>query len=126
MPWAAPVEVNFHEARAYAQWRSGREGGAGGGREGGGGAGGRGGPTSTSTSTSCPPYRLLTEAEHHCLRAGEGGGEGGGEDVVLSRSGAELRASMNLNLACGMASPVDAYAPNRKGFRDVRGNVWEW
>lgn len=39
-----PVIVNFHEAKAYCAWRSGKDGGM--------------------------PYRLLTEAEHNALRDG--------------------------------------------------------
>ena len=42
MPWSWPVEVNFHEAKAYAKWRQLRD---------------------------KKQYRLLTEAEHHRLRA---------------------------------------------------------
>ena len=125
MPWACPVEVNYHEAAAYARWRSRQDDAA--------AAAATGGMEQTALSSppsSSPPYRLLTEAEHHCLRAArdKGTGEGGkdGEDVILSHSGAGLRPMFNLNLAWGMASPVDAYPPNDKGFRDVRGSVWEW
>jgi len=32
----------------------------------------------------------------------------------------------NINLACGSMSPVNALAPNDKGFHDVFGNAWEW
>ncbi|KAM3567209.1 hypothetical protein VYU27_010640, partial [Nannochloropsis oceanica] len=133
MPWSCPVEVNYHEASAYARWRSRQDEAAAAATDAAGGGGGEVQTTPSSLPSSPPPYRLLTEAEHHCLRAsrdkgtGEGGTEGGTEieDVVLSHSGAELRPIFNLNLAWGMASPVDAYPPNGKGFRDVRGNVWE-
>lgn len=42
MPWAWPVEVNCHEARAYGTWRQ---------------------------QVDKTRYRLLSEAKHHCLRA---------------------------------------------------------
>ena len=144
MPWSCPAEVNFHEASAFARWRSRQEeaaaaaaaaaaaGAAGAAAAVAGAAGGVASTIPFSLPSSSPPYRLLTEAEHHCLRSasdkqeGEGGREGGREDVILSHSGASLRPFLNLNLAWGMPSPVDAYPPNDKGFRDVRGSVWEW
>ena len=43
VPWSAPVEVNWHEARAYARWRSETEDGG-------------------------AHHRVLTEAEHHAIR----------------------------------------------------------
>jgi 5-histidylcysteine sulfoxide synthase/putative 4-mercaptohistidine N1-methyltranferase len=43
MSWSWPVEVNYHEARAYCAWRTRRD-------------------------PSALPYRLPTEAEHHRLR----------------------------------------------------------
>lgn len=43
LPLAWPAIVNFHEAKAYANWRSERD-------------------------SSAVPYRLLTEVEHHRLR----------------------------------------------------------
>lgn len=43
MPWSWPVDVNFHEARAYCSWLAKRD-------------------------ASPLSYRLITEAEHHALR----------------------------------------------------------
>lgn len=61
MPWSWPVEVNFHEAQAYAKWRQLRD---------------------------KKQYRLLTEAEHHRLRAPAGDQADGlrGEAGVQPRS----------------------------------------
>ncbi|MEL7039145.1 MAG: 5-histidylcysteine sulfoxide synthase [Cyanobacteria bacterium J06592_8] len=81
MPWSWPVAVNWYEAKAYCAWK-------------------------TEQDNSPTPYRLLTEAEHHCL--------GGGNQPV------------NLNLTWGSETPVNAFAPNEAGFYDVFGNVWHW
>ena len=43
MPWSWPVNINFHEAKAFCTWK-------------------------TVTSNSEMPYRLLTESEHNALR----------------------------------------------------------
>lgn len=43
MQWMLPVNVNYHEAKAYCAWRSKKD-------------------------KTTLPYRLLTEAEHHALR----------------------------------------------------------
>ncbi|MGD1705044.1 5-histidylcysteine sulfoxide synthase [Dapis sp. BLCC M229] len=81
MPWSWPVAVNWYEAKAYCAWK-------------------------TEQDNSPTPYRLLTEAEHHCL--------GEGNQLV------------NLNLTWGSETPVNAFVPNEVGFYDVFGNVWHW
>jgi 5-histidylcysteine sulfoxide synthase/putative 4-mercaptohistidine N1-methyltranferase len=104
MPWDWPVEVNYHEAKAYCAWRAEREG------------------------TS---YRLPSEAEHQALRGArqrEAAAVGVGSDPVMCFDGATLarECGWNLNLAQGSSSPVDAGQPTEAGFHDVFGNVWQW
>ena len=91
MPWSWPALVNIHEAQAYCAWRRERD-------------------------ASVLPYRLITEAEHHCLR----------DAVVDAPSGQRADAQRNLGLAHGSEGPVDAYPPTPRGFSDVFGNAWEW
>lgn len=101
MPWDAPVCVNYHEAKAFCAWRAERDQMA---------------------------YRLITEAEHHLLRdLAAADANGASVDPVMGRSGSELGAAgVNLNLAYGSESPVDASAATEAGFTDVFGNVWQW
>jgi formylglycine-generating enzyme required for sulfatase activity len=47
MPWAWPAEVTYHEAKAFGAWQAHRDG---------------------LLPDSSAAYRMLTEAEHHCLR----------------------------------------------------------
>jgi putative 4-mercaptohistidine N1-methyltranferase len=61
----------------------------------------------TEQEQSPLPYRLLTEAEHHVLRD-------------------ERMDTANLNLVVGSERPVNQAPANRKGYRDVFGNVWQW
>lgn len=97
MPWHWPVEVNGHEARAYCAWKSEREGRS---------------------------YRLPTENEHHALRDPV---HDVADDAALQCDGAAFRRKgINLNLAYGSSSPVDAGYATGAGFRDVFGNVWQW
>lgn len=105
MPWSWPVDVNYHEAKAYCAWRTEQEG--------------------------CEiPYRLLTEAEHNRIRDKSGLNEAAGiaRDAVMTTSGHEMATTkgMNLNLAYGAQTPVDALPPSSAGFHDVFGNVWQW
>ncbi len=91
MPWAWPALVNFHEARAFCAWRRERDGAG-------------------------LPYRLITEAEHHCLR----------DAVAHTANGQEPATAANVGLAHGSESPVGAAPPTPKGFHDVFGSAWEW
>ena len=45
MPWSWPVDVNYHEAKAYCAWKSEKDG-----------------------LRGSEAYRLITEAEHHLIR----------------------------------------------------------
>lgn len=104
MPWDWPVEVNYHEAKAYCAWRSGRDG---------------------------QPYRLTSEAEHHALRSARQRAAiavGPDADPVMQCDGISLvqKYGWNLNLAWGSSWPVTAGQPTENGFYDVSGNVWQW
>lgn len=104
MPWSWPAVVNYHEAKAFANWR---------------------------TKNSQASYRLLTEAEHYRLRAKT---DPGGEAPSFERwyGGPANPPSVhvttsNFDLRFGSESPVNdqsekAHIP----FSDVFGNVWQW
>ncbi len=102
MPWSWPVEVNYHEAKAYAAWRSARDGAA---------------------------YRLPTEAEHHLLRD-EGDRQAAAVvelDPVMVEDGAGMAArGRNVNLAYGSPMPVDAGETSSAGVIGAMGNAWTW
>ena len=102
MQWEYPAIVNWHEAKAYAVWKTEKDG-------------------------SEQPYRLLTEKEHNAIRAGPQtrGMKLMREDPVALDS-ITARSMANMNLAYGSESSVTAFEPNEKGFRDVFGNVWQW
>lgn len=99
MPWSWPVDVNFHESKAFAAWQSERDNTA---------------------------YRLVTEAEHHCLRENRGSYDelDIAQDPVLVYSGNEM--PVNMNMKHGSESPVDEYTSSATGHHDTAGNVWEW
>jgi 5-histidylcysteine sulfoxide synthase/putative 4-mercaptohistidine N1-methyltranferase len=104
IPWDWPVEVNYHEAKAYCAWRAEQEGAT---------------------------YRLPSEAEHQALRGARqraAASVGVESDPVMQFDGAALgrECGWNLNLAQGSSSPVDAGQPTEAGFHDVFGNVWQW
>jgi 5-histidylcysteine sulfoxide synthase/putative 4-mercaptohistidine N1-methyltranferase len=105
MPWSWPADVNYHEAKAYCAWRSEQEG-------------------------TDMPYRVITEAEHNRMRDQSCFDETAGtaRDAVMTTDGHNMinAKSMNLNLAYGAQSPVDALLPTSAGFHDVFGNVWQW
>ncbi|CAM9110758.1 unnamed protein product [Choristocarpus tenellus] len=110
MPWDWPVIVNFHEAKAFASWKT---------------------LTEKQTGAGAKAYRLETELEHHLIR--DGAQESSftplseGIDPVLSTKGCMSEdSSANLNLSWGSEAPVDALPTNGKGFSDVFGNTWEW
>ncbi|PRW57977.1 generic methyltransferase isoform B [Chlorella sorokiniana] len=107
LPLALPAVVNHHEARAYANWLSAKQG-----------------------LRGDAALRLLSEPEHHRLRqVAKKDAEGrAAEDPVMSLSGAGFAkgAVANLNLAFGAECAVDAMAPTPAGFHDVFGNLWQW
>ena len=91
MPLSWPALVNFHEAQAYCAWRREKDG-------------------------SALPYRVITEAEHHCLR----------DAATTTPSERPSSGTANVALAHGSEGPVDGFEPTANGFTDVFGNAWEW
>lgn len=90
MPLNWPVEVNYHEAKAYCRWKGN-------------------------------DYRLITEAEHHAIRDNDIYDLNASSDIIYKSN-----SKCNHNMLYGSSTPVDMYPPNKKGFHDVFGNVWEW
>lgn len=99
MPWSWPADVNFHESKAFAAWKSEKDG---------------------------KEYRLITEAEHHCLREKiEPANELDiARDPVMLYAGNEM--PVNLNMKYASESPVDGHRSSETGHHDTAGNVWEW
>jgi len=108
MPWSWPVDVNYHEARAYCAWKSEQDG-----------------------LPETKAYRVITEAEHHLIRHPEARPEkmvAARDDPALRLGGADFPkgASANSNLAFASQSPVDEMPPSPTGHHDAMGNAWEW
>ncbi|EGD81071.1 generic methyltransferase [Salpingoeca rosetta] len=107
MPWSWPANVNYHEAKAFANWKSDMEG-----------------------RDRTQGYRIMTEAEHHRIRDDYMSDEslGVARDPGMVADGHEMadKYGFNLNLAHGSESPVDALKPTSLGFHDVFGSVWNW
>ena len=104
MQWSWPADVNYHEARAFASWRAHKDG--------------------------CR-YRLETELEHVAMRDPSDRPQHdptATHDLAMQSSGVELaeKHGRNQALAYGSESPVQALQPNRQGFHDLFGNVWQW
>ncbi|MCB1905833.1 MAG: SUMF1/EgtB/PvdO family nonheme iron enzyme [Rhodocyclaceae bacterium] len=91
------IQVDWHDARAYAQWLSEKTG---------------------------KPYRLLSEAEwEYAARAGSSsrypwGDEPGSNEANFVDSGSDWSGKQT--------APVGSFAPNAFGLHDMIGNVWEW
>ncbi len=99
MPWDWPAVVNFHEAKAFAAWKSGQDGRA---------------------------YRLPTEPEYFLMRDLPDR-PGVGDDVIMRRDGEQLREQgINLGLAWGSEGPVDLSPTTSQGVHDPGGNLWTW
>lgn len=113
MQWDWPVDVNYHEAKAYCAWKSEQDGLAG----------------------KPEAYRVITEAEHHLIRDASiqlsqakldpkvDSAMWAGGDVFPAVAGG---AAANLNLAFGSQNPVGSLPPSSSGHYDVMGNAWEW
>ena len=115
MAWDLPVVVNAHEARAFCAWRS----------------------QTDRLAPGCT-YRLLTEPEHHVMRAAAtsaGCGvvpSSGDGDLCMSLDSAAMAADgrANLCIAHGSESAVDAGLTRATAREpcpgDTMGNVWQW
>lgn len=103
MPWDWPVEVNYHEAKAFCRWKFAQDG---------------------------LKYRLPTEAEFRLMRAEEmeGQNELSQDEFVNPEIDVAMRPEIprNLNMRFGSSSPVDMFVPTKTGIYDPYGNVWQW
>ncbi|GLC40818.1 hypothetical protein PLESTB_000019400 [Pleodorina starrii] len=129
MRWDWPVDANYHEARAFAAWRTEQDG-------------------------SPVRYRLISEAEHNLIRNTRdrvdahllapadhpaavaepsrpaAANERISPDVAMLTSGNDALTSpaggCNIQLAYGSQNPVTELPPTEKGFHDTFGSAWEW
>ena len=94
MPWSWPVNVNYHEAKAFANWKSDQAGV----------------PRDTG-------YRILSEPEHHRIRDESATNDALGtqRDPSMVADGHAMASAhrANSNLAFGSESPVDGMTPSR-------------
>jgi len=97
MAWDWPVNANYHEAKAFAAWKSQKD------------------------QRICP-LRLLTEAEHHALRSHHA--TGASESEVRAAFDALSKPNVNSSLKHGSEGPVGG--DKAEEFVDVFGNVWHW
>eukprot|EP00928_Gymnodinium_smaydae_P049446 TRINITY_DN3318_c0_g1_i4.p1 TRINITY_DN3318_c0_g1~~TRINITY_DN3318_c0_g1_i4.p1 ORF type:complete len:939 (-),score=177.56 TRINITY_DN3318_c0_g1_i4:178-2994(-) len=112
MQWDWPVDVNYHEAKAYCAWKSEMDG----------------------VADKSEAYRVITEAEHHFIRPESAQLARARADPEQDRAmwaGGERFATIepgaaNLNLAYSTQSPVNAMPPSPTGHHDAMGNAWEW
>eukprot|EP00929_Paragymnodinium_shiwhaense_P107891 TRINITY_DN74234_c0_g1_i1.p1 TRINITY_DN74234_c0_g1~~TRINITY_DN74234_c0_g1_i1.p1 ORF type:complete len:941 (+),score=278.77 TRINITY_DN74234_c0_g1_i1:104-2824(+) len=111
MQWDWPVDVNYHEARAYCAWKAEQDG-----------------------LSGADAYRVITEGEHHLIRDNTAQMAPARQDPYKDRAlvagGAEYfcneAGAANSNLAYASQSPVNALPPSSTGHHDVMGNAWEW
>lgn len=116
MRWDWPVDVNCHEAAAFAAWATERDG-------------------------QLVTYRLMTEAEHQLIRDPRERSDAhlvegaqidpldpaANPDPAMQFSGADM-AAQGYNAALSHSSqwPVTAGRVSEAGFYDTFGNAWEW
>eukprot|EP00903_Cladosiphon_okamuranus_P011249 g10612.t2 len=111
LPLDSPVITNFHEAKAFAAWKTMKE--------------------KEALGAEGRTYRLTTELEQRLLRGNDNNPSGTASPELIdpALSSAEsiaLGGTANANLTMGSETPVDAFPPNEMGFCDTRGNAWEW
>jgi len=104
MNWAAPVLVNRHEAKAFARWRSSRDG---------------------------TQARLATEAEHQLMlppqqRAVALNANSAAADVDPAVSSGVPTADGPYNYGLVQGGESAPSAVNSQGFADTMGNAWMW
>ncbi|MDB5459881.1 MAG: hypothetical protein JWO72_1622 [Caulobacteraceae bacterium] len=97
------TEVNWHDAKAYADWLSRKTG---------------------------KHYRLLSEAEwEYAARGGATTAFAFGETLSARQANFDASSKTQLNplgAKRGKALPVGSFAPNAFGLHDMHGNLWEW
>ena len=91
------IEVNWHDARAYATWLSAQTG---------------------------KTYRLPSESEwEYAARAGTETAYSWGDEIGVNRANGHNSGS---KWSGRKTSPVGSFEPNAFGLFDMHGNVWEW
>eukprot|EP01101_Sappina_pedata_P004955 TRINITY_DN2180_c0_g1_i1.p1 TRINITY_DN2180_c0_g1~~TRINITY_DN2180_c0_g1_i1.p1 ORF type:complete len:821 (-),score=296.35 TRINITY_DN2180_c0_g1_i1:81-2198(-) len=104
MPWDWPVEVNYHEAKAYCSWKSKKDG---------------------------ISYTLPTEAQFHQYRTDVVALTGQEESLdsppeLEPENWKKFMDNHNIGLKYCSSSPVSMHPPSQSGLHDTFGNVWEW
>jgi len=106
MPWDWPVEVNYHEAKAYTKWKQQQD---------------------QDHIQQKIYYRLITEAEFVTLK-----NKISADPVLQKQEYAQMKdkeilysCNLNMNYKYSSASPVNA-SEKIEGIHDVMGNVWQW
>jgi len=100
MQWDWPVDVNFHEATAYCNWKSEQDG---------------------MVKGAAEAYRVITESEHNIIR-GPVIAEVKKDHLVEDK----WAGNANFNLLYSSQSPVGVLPPSNTGHYDTMGNAWEW
>lgn len=103
MPWDWPVEVNYHEAKAYCNWKEEKD--------------------RKNKPSQNLKYRLITEAEFVTLRS-----DLESDSVLQKESYRTLetkKTEFNFNFSYASASPVNMHKSSHDVY-DLFGNVWQW